>query len=196
MDGIHVTAVYGGTDIGSQIRTLRHGVQIIVATPGRLVDLINRGVAQLDNVNNIVLDEADEMLNMGFSESINAIFEQLPDDHNTLLFSATMSKEVERIAKNYLHDYKEIVVGSRNEGAEHVNHIYYMVHSKDKYLALKQIVDFYPHIFAIIFCRTKIEDRKSTRLNSSHANISYAVFCLKKKKIKKTTRYITYYRKI
>lgn len=160
MDGIHVTAVYGGTDIGSQIRTLRHGVQIIVATPGRLVDLINRGVAQLDNVNNIVLDEADEMLNMGFSESINAIFEQLPDDHNTLLFSATMSKEVERIAKNYLHDYKEIVVGSRNEGAEHVNHIYYMVHSKDKYLALKRIVDFYPHIFAIIFCRTKIETQE------------------------------------
>ena len=160
IDGMHVAAVYGGTDIGSQIRMLRHGVQIIVATPGRLVDLINRGVAQLDNVNNIVLDEADEMLNMGFSESINAIFEQLPEDHNTLLFSATMSKEVERIAKNYLHDYKEIVVGSRNEGAEHVNHIYYMVHSRDKYLALKRIVDFHPHIFAIIFCRTKIETQE------------------------------------
>ena len=157
IDGLHIVPVYGGTDIGAQIRTLKHGVQIIVATPGRLLDLMNRGVAQLDKVNNVVLDEADEMLNMGFSESINAIFEGVPIDRNTLLFSATMSKEVEHIAKNYLHDYKEIVVGSRNEGAENVNHIYYMVHSKDKYLALKRIVDFHPRIFAIIFCRTKLE---------------------------------------
>lgn len=160
IDHLHIVPVYGGADIGGQIRTLKHGVQIIVATPGRLVDLIERGVAKLDDVRNIVLDEADEMLNMGFSDSINAIFEQLPEDHNTLLFSATMSKEVERVAKKYLHDYKEIVVGSRNEGAEHVNHIYYLVHSKDKYLALKRIVDFYPRIFAIIFCRTKIETQE------------------------------------
>lgn len=160
IDHLHITAVYGGTDIGAQIRTLKHGVQIIVATPGRLVDLIERGVAQLDQVRNIVLDEADEMLNMGFADSINAIFEQLPEDHNTLFFSATMSKEVERVAKKYLHDYKEIVVGSRNEGAEHVNHIYYLVHSKDKYLALKRIVDYHPRIFAIIFCRTKIETQE------------------------------------
>jgi len=125
-----------------------------------LVDLINRGVMVLDEVNNVVLDEADEMLNMGFSDSINAIFEQLPDNRNTLLFSATMSRDVEKVAKSYLHDYKEIVVGSRNEGAEHVNHIYYLVHSKDKYLALKRIVDFYPRIFAIIFCRTKIETQE------------------------------------
>lgn len=157
IDGMHIAAVYGGTDIGSQIRTLKHGVQIIVATPGRLLDLINRGVAQLDQVNNVVLDEADEMLNMGFSESINAIFESVPEDRNTLLFSATMSKEIEKIALNYLHDHKEIVVGSRNEGAEHVNHIYYLVNAKDKYLALKRIVDYYPRIFAIIFCRTKLE---------------------------------------
>ena len=157
IDGMHIAAVYGGTDIGSQIRTLKHGVQIIVATPGRLLDLINRGVAQLENVNNVVLDEADEMLNMGFSESINAIFESVPEDRNTLLFSATMSKEIEKIALNYLHDHKEIVVGSRNEGAEHVNHIYYLVNAKDKYLALKRIVDYYPRIFAIIFCRTKLE---------------------------------------
>ena len=160
IDHLHITAVYGGTDIGAQIRTLKHGVQIIVATPGRLVDLIERGVAQLDQVRNIVLDEADEMLNMGFADSINAIFEQLPEDHNTLFFSATMSKEVERVAKKYLHDYKEIVVGSRNEGAEHVNHIYYLVHSKDKYLALKRIVDYHPRIFAIIFCRTKVETQE------------------------------------
>ena len=157
IDGMHIAAVYGGTDISSQIRTLKHGVQIIVATPGRLLDLINRGVAQLDQVNNVVLDEADEMLNMGFSESINAIFESVPEDRNTLLFSATMSKEIEKIALNYLHDHKEIVVGSRNEGAEHVNHIYYLVNAKDKYLALKRIVDYYPRIFAIIFCRTKLE---------------------------------------
>ena len=160
IDHLNITAVYGGTAISSQIRTLKHGVQIIVATPGRLVDLIERGVAQLDQVRNIVLDEADEMLNMGFSDSINAIFEQLPEEHNTLLFSATMSKEVERVAKKYLHDYKEIVVGSRNEGAENVNHIYYMVNAKDKYLALKRIVDYYPRIFAIIFCRTKIETQE------------------------------------
>ena len=160
MDDIHIEAVYGGASIEQQIRALRKGVQIIVATPGRLIDLMNRGVAQLDNVYNVVFDEADEMLNMGFTESIDQILEGIPEDRNTLLFSATMSKEIERIAKGYLHDYKEIVVGSRNEGAEHVNHIYYMVNAKDKYLALKRIVDFYPRIFAIIFCRTKIETQE------------------------------------
>ena len=157
---IHIEAVYGGASIEQQIRALRKGVQIIVATPGRLIDLTNRGVAQLDAVHNVVLDEADEMLNMGFSESIDAILESIPEDRNTLLFSATMSKEIERIAKGYLHDYKEIVVGSRNEGAEHVNHIYYMVNAKDKYLALKRLVDYYPRIFAIIFCRTKMETQE------------------------------------
>ena len=160
LDGIHIEAVYGGASIEQQIRALRKGVQIIVATPGRLIDLMKRGVAQLDDVYNVVLDEADEMLNMGFSESIDAILEGVPEDRNTLLFSATMSREIERIAKGYLHDYKEIVVGSRNEGAEHVNHIYYMVNAKDKYLALKRLVDFYPRIFAIIFCRTKIETQE------------------------------------
>ena len=160
MDDIHIEAVYGGASIEQQIRALRKGAQIIVATPGRLIDLMNRGVAKLDNVRNVVLDEADEMLNMGFSESIDAILEGIPEDRNTLLFSATMSKEIERIAKGYLHDYKEIVVGSRNEGAEHVNHIYYMVNAKDKYLALKRIVDYNPRIFAIIFCRTKMETQE------------------------------------
>ncbi len=159
-DGIHIEAVYGGASIEQQIRALRKGAQVIVATPGRLIDLMNRGVAHLDNVCNVVLDEADEMLNMGFSESIDAILEGVPEDRNTLLFSATMSKEIERIAKGYLHDPKEIVVGSRNEGAEHVNHIYYMVNAKDKYLALKRLVDYYPRIFAIIFCRTKIETQE------------------------------------
>ena len=160
MDGVHVEAVYGGASIEPQMRALKKGVNIIVATPGRLVDLMHRGYARLEQVRNIVLDEADEMLNMGFSDSINEIFESLPAEHNTLMFSATMSREVERVAKNYLHDYKEIVVGSRNEGAENVNHIYYMVNAKDKYLALKRIVDYYPRIFAIIFCRTKVETQE------------------------------------
>ena len=160
MDGVHVEAVYGGAAIEPQMRALKKGVEIIVATPGRLVDLMHRGYARLEQVTNIVLDEADEMLNMGFSDSINEIFESLSADHHTLMFSATMSKEVERVAKKYLHDYKEIVVGSRNEGAESVNHIYYMVNAKDKYLALKRIVDFYPRIFAIIFCRTKVETQE------------------------------------
>ena len=160
MNGIHIEAVYGGAAIEQQMRALKKGVQIIVATPGRLIDLKNRGYARLENVTNIVLDEADEMLNMGFSEAINEIFESLPADHSTLMFSATMSREVERIAKNYLTEAKEIVVGSRNEGAESVNHIYYMVQAKDKYLALKRIVDFNPKIFAIIFCRTKLETQE------------------------------------
>ena len=160
LDSIHIEAVYGGASIEQQIRALRKGVQVVVATPGRLIDLMKRGVAKLDDVQNVVLDEADEMLNMGFQESIDEILENVPEDRNTLLFSATMSREIERIAKGYLHDYKEIVVGSRNEGAEHVNHIYYMVNAKDKYLALKRLVDYYPRIFAIIFCRTKMETQE------------------------------------
>ena len=160
IDGLHIVAVYGGASITTQIHELRHGAQIIVATPGRLIDLMERKVVKLDNLRNIVLDEADEMLNMGFSDSINTIFEAAPSDRNTLLFSATMSKEIEKIAKSYLTNYKEIVVGSRNEGAENVNHIYYLVNAKDKYLALKRIADFYPHIYAIIFCRTKIETQE------------------------------------
>ena len=160
MDDVHIEAVYGGAAIEPQMRALKKGVQIIVATPGRLLDLKNRGFAHLESVTNIVLDEADEMLNMGFSEAINEIFESLPEEHSTLMFSATMSRDVERVAKKYLHDYEEIVVGSRNEGAENVNHIYYMVHAKDKYLALKRIVDYNPKIFAIIFCRTKLETQE------------------------------------
>ena len=160
IDGLHVLAVYGGANIEPQIRALKKGVQVIVATPGRLVDLMERGVAKLDQVENVVLDEADEMLSMGFSESIDTILEQIPAERNTLLFSATMSKEIERISKNYLHDAKEIVVGSRNEGAEHVNHIYYLVQAKDKYNALKRLADYYPEIYAIIFCRTRLETQE------------------------------------
>lgn len=160
MEGLRVTAVYGGAPLDSQIRSLKKGTHVIVATPGRLVDLIERGVADITTATTIVLDEADEMLNMGFSDAINAIFEQLSPERRVLLFSATMSREVERVAKKYLGEYKEIVVGSRNEGAENVDHTYYMVHAKDKYLALKRIVDYYPKIYAIIFCRTKIETQE------------------------------------
>lgn len=160
IDGLHVLAVYGGSSIESQIRTLRKGAQVIVATPGRLIDLMHRGVARLDAVENVVLDEADEMLNMGFSESIDEILAGVPEQRNTLLFSATMGKEIERIAKSYLRDYKEIVVGSRNEGAENVNHIYYLVHAKDKYAALKRVVDYFPRIYGIIFCRTRMETQE------------------------------------
>ena len=158
--GLHVLAVYGGASIEPQIRALKKGVQVIVATPGRLVDLMERKVANLSTVENVVLDEADEMLNMGFSESIDTILAGVPEERNTLLFSATMSKEIERISKNYLHDAKEIVVGSRNEGAEHVNHIYYMVSARDKYNALKRVADYYPEIYAIIFCRTRMETQE------------------------------------
>ncbi|MCR5179895.1 MAG: DEAD/DEAH box helicase, partial [Bacteroidaceae bacterium] len=160
LPSVHILPVYGGADIVPQMRALRQGVHIIVATPGRLIDLMNRGVAKLDNVNTLVLDEADEMLSMGFSESIDAILQGVPAEHRTLLFSATMSREIERIAKNYLHDAREVVVGSRNEGAENVNHIYYMVRASDKYLALKRIVDYFPKIYAIVFCRTRLETQE------------------------------------
>ncbi len=160
IDGLHILAVYGGANIETQIRQLKKGIQVVVATPGRLVDLMERGVAKLDEVENVILDEADEMLSMGFSESIDTILAQIPSERNTLLFSATMSKEIERISKNYLHDAKEIVVGSRNEGAENVNHIYYLVHAKDKYNALKRVADYYPEIYAIIFCRTRLETQE------------------------------------
>lgn len=153
--GVKVLPVYGGSSIESQIRTLRSGVNVIVATPGRLIDLIKRGVVKLDGVNTVVLDEADEMLNMGFLESIEEILSHVPSDHKTLLFSATMPAGILKIAKRYMKDYEEIVVGTRNEGAENVRHIYYMVNARDKYLALKRVVDNSPGIYAIVFCRTR-----------------------------------------
>lgn len=157
---VRILPVYGGTDFMPQLRALQQGVDIIVATPGRLIDLMQRGAAVLENVHTVILDEADEMLSMGFSESIDQILEGVPAEHTTLLFSATMSREIEKIAQNYLHDARQIVVGSRNEGAENVNHIYYMVHARDKYLALKRVVDYYPKIYAIIFCRTRLETQE------------------------------------
>ena len=152
---LRVLPVYGGSSIESQIRALREGVQIIVATPGRLIDLINRGVVRLGDVHTVILDEADEMLNMGFLDSINEILDHVPAERKMLMFSATMPAEIEKIAKRYMHDPVEIVVGSRNEGAENVKHIYYMVNARDKYLALKRVVDNSPDIYAIVFCRTR-----------------------------------------
>ena len=160
IDGLKVLPVYGGSSIESQIRMLKTGVHIIVATPGRLIDLMERGVAKLDGIINVVMDEADEMLNMGFTDSINAILEQVPEDRNTLMFSATMSAEISRIAKQYLKDAKEITIGVKNEGTKNVNHIAYMVHAKDKYNALKRIADYYPQIYGIIFCRTRKETQE------------------------------------
>ena len=157
---LKVLPVYGGSSIESQIRMLKSGVHIIVATPGRLLDLIERRVAKLDAIKNVVMDEADEMLNMGFSEDLNAILEQVPQERNTLMFSATMSNEIARIAKQYLHEAKEITIGTKNEGSNNVNHMAYIVHAKDKYAALKRLVDYYPQIYGIIFCRTRIETQE------------------------------------
>ncbi len=157
---LKILPVYGGSSIDSQIRSLKQGVHIIVATPGRLIDLMERKVANLATVSDVVMDEADEMLNMGFTDSINAILEQVPEDRNTLMFSATMSPEISRIAKTYLHDAKEITIGTKNEGSKNVNHIAYIIHAKDKYLALKRVVDFYPQIYGIIFCRTRKETQE------------------------------------
>lgn len=139
---------------------MKRGVHIIVATPGRLIDLMERKVARLETVRNVVMDEADEMLNMGFTDSINTILENVPKDRNTLMFSATMSPEIARIAKTYLHDAKEITIGTKNEGSKNVNHVAYIVHAKDKYLALKRVVDFYPQIYGIVFCRTRKETQE------------------------------------
>ena len=121
---------------------------------------MNRKMVKLENVNTVIMDEADEMLNMGFSDSINAILAEVPENRSMLLFSATMPAEIARISKKYMHNPKEIVIGSKNEGAKNVKHVYYMVHAKDKYLALKRIADYYPSIYGIIFCRTRRETQE------------------------------------
>ena len=152
---VTVLPVYGGSSIESQIRALRAGVEVIVATPGRLIDLINRGVVNSSDVHTVILDEADEMLNMGFLDSIEEILSHIPEDRRMLLFSATMPADIAKIAKKYMRDYREFVIGNRNEGAANVRHVYYMVNARDKYLALKRIADNSPDIYAIVFCRTR-----------------------------------------
>lgn len=160
VSGLRVLPVYGGSSIESQIKSLKRGVQIVVATPGRLIDLMNRKTVNLADVKHVILDEADEMLNMGFTDSINEILAQVPDGRSMLLFSATMPKEIARITKKYMKDPKEITIGRKNEGSTNVKHVYYMVHARDKYLALKRIADFYPNIYGIIFCRTRRETQE------------------------------------
>jgi ATP-dependent RNA helicase DeaD len=155
VDDIKVLPVYGGSSIESQIRALKRGVHIIVATPGRLIDLIKRKTVSLSNVQSVVLDEADEMLNMGFTEDLDEILSYVPENRSMLLFSATMPREIQRITGKYMKDPMEITIGRKNEGALNVRHTYYVVHAKDRYLALKRIVDYYPNIYGIIFCRTR-----------------------------------------
>lgn len=159
-DKIRILPVYGGSSIDSQIRALRKGGQVIVATPGRLIDLIKRGEVRLDNVHTVILDEADEMLNMGFLDDITEILTHVPDDRKMLLFSATMPKEIANISRRFMHSPVEFVAGNKNEGSKNVKHIYYMVKAHDKYLALKRVADNNPSIYGIIFCRTRKETQE------------------------------------
>ena len=160
IDNLKVLPVYGGSSIESQIKTLKRGVHVVVATPGRLLDLMNRKTVDLSLVKNVIMDEADEMLNMGFTDSINAILAEVPENRNMLLFSATMPKEIANITKKYMKNPKEIVIGNKNEGNKNIRDIYYMVQARDKYLALKRIADFYPNIYGIVFCRTRKETQE------------------------------------
>ncbi|MDI9310675.1 MAG: DEAD/DEAH box helicase [Limnohabitans sp.] len=153
--GLHTVAVYGGASITEQAREVKRGAQIIVATPGRMQDMINRGLVNIKNINFCVLDEADEMLNMGFYDDICSILSDTPDEKNTWLFSATMPAEVARIAKQFMHNPQEITVGTKNSGSSTVSHEFYMVNARDRYEALKRLADANPDIFSVVFCRTK-----------------------------------------
>ncbi|GHV10072.1 DEAD/DEAH box helicase [Bacteroidia bacterium] len=182
IDRLKVLPVYGGSSIDSQIRALKRGVHIIVATPGRLIDLINRRTVDLKFVHNVILDEADEMLNMGFTESLDEILSHVPEGRNMLLFSATMPAGIAKITRKYMRNPHEIVIGKKNEGAKNVRHIYYMVNAKDKYLVLKRIADNNPQIYGIVFCRTKKETQEIADLlikdgynaDSLHGDLSQA----------------------
>lgn len=152
-----ITAVYGGANIVQQIRQIKKGTQIVVATPGRLIDLIGRGAINMNQIRYVVLDEADEMLNMGFQDDIDEILSHLPDQRRVWLFSATMPNEVRMIASKYMYDPFELTIGRKNEGAGNIEHYYYAIHEKDRYTALRRLLDSVPEIFGIIFCRTKID---------------------------------------
>ena len=157
---LKIVPVYGGASIEQQIKDLKQGADIIAATPGRLIDLLDRKKIKLNDVKYLVLDEADEMLNMGFKEDLDNIFVRTPKEKNIYMFSATMPKEVEQIAENYIDNPVKIQIGQRNQGSENVKHFYYLVHQKDRYLALKRIADYYPDIYAIVFCRTKVQTQE------------------------------------
>ncbi|MDF2379634.1 MAG: DEAD/DEAH box helicase [Candidatus Gracilibacteria bacterium] len=166
---LKVLAVYGGTRIDQQIRNLRNGAQIIVGTPGRALDMINRGALNVNTIQYVVLDEADEMLNMGFKEELDGILAGTPEDKQTLLFSATMPKSVLSISKQYMKSPEEISAGKENTGADKVDHLYYMVHARDRYHALRRIADVNPDIYGIVFCRTRRETQEvSDKLIQNH----------------------------
>jgi len=179
---LKILAVYGGASIENQIRGLKKGVHIIVATPGRLIDLIGRGVVKLSGVGTVILDEADEMLNMGFLDSITEILGEVPEGRKTLLFSATMSPGIASVAGKYMNHPAEITIGTRNSSADNVSHGYYLVHARDKYKVLKRIADFEPDIYGIVFCRTRKETQEiASRLindgynaDSLHGDLSQA----------------------
>ena len=157
--GLRVVAVYGGAPIDRQISQLSKGAHIVVATPGRIYDLVRRSRINLSKVTTLVLDEADEMLKMGFREDVDAILAQTPKDKNTLLFSATMSSDINTIARTYMKDPMEITMGKKNASAENVSHVFHMVSAKNRYNALKRIVDYHPEIYGIVFCRTRQETK-------------------------------------
>ena len=157
---LRICAVYGGASIERQLDEIARGVKIVVATPGRMLDIIHRGKIDFSGLQTVVFDEADEMLNMGFRDELDGILEKTPEDKHTWLFSATMPKEIRTLANRYMHEPQEIVIGSRNEGSANVTHHYYMVNSRQRYLALKRIIDFYPEIYSIIFCRTRRETQE------------------------------------
>jgi len=168
---LKILAVYGGASYETQIRGLKRGVHIIIATPGRLIDLVHRGAADLSSVTTLVLDEADEMLNMGFLDSIKEILEEMPEKRRTLLFSATMPSEIDGIARKYMNNPVEITIGTKNSSAENVSHAYYLVHAKDKYKVLKRIADFEPDIYGIVFCRTRKDTQEiATKLMNDGYN--------------------------
>ena len=159
-NGIRIVSVYGGAGIQGQIKELKNGAHIIVATPGRLLDLLKREAADISGISTLILDEADEMLNMGFKDELDAILEQAPEGRRSLLFSATLPKEVERIARSYMKDPEIVTVGQRNAGSENVEHFYYLIREEDRYAALKRIADYNPDIYAIVFCKTREETQK------------------------------------
>jgi len=160
LKGFGVTAIYGGARIDGQIKDIKRGVQVVAATPGRLIDMIERRAINLSTVQIVILDEADEMLNMGFKDDLDIILKETPKEKNTWLFSATMPKEVERIARTYMSKPAELSTGKKNEGADNLEHIYYVVSPRDRYSALKRVADYYPEIFGIVFCRTKAETQE------------------------------------